>query len=125
MKRLLAAICFCLGIASNQLILANPLQGMCALRDQFTDEPSLSQPNVGKGYAKLDIGAVNSLDQTVNKCNALVFTRLMIAYCLYNQPNPNPVEWGAYTYDGVGGVSGTCASSGCQFHSCLSFMHAS
>lgn len=87
-----------------------PVQnGMCVVRDNHTSLPSLTDPDVEKGYAKI-IKQGTSYDSVKTACTRADFDRLEQAYC---EKNTDPVQEGV-AFNGTSG----CGAFGCDYVKC-------
>lgn len=97
-----------------QLISANGEDGRCVVRDSYTDLPLQYDPDLGTGYAKINVYASDFTDLRTNVCTEDVFISLMESYCTINS---NPVQWGV----AMGATSGSPIIDGSyhnEYHQC-------
>jgi hypothetical protein len=83
-----------------QLISANGSDGRCVVRDSYTDLPLQYDPDLGTGYAKINLFASDFTNLRTYVCTEDVFMSLMESYCTINS---NPVQWGV----AMGATSGS------------------
>jgi hypothetical protein len=90
--------------------------GICIIRDAYTNMPSESSPNLGKGYAKMTKEGVNNYLQLQAECTEKDYDKLLQLYC---QQNSNPAYLGVATVNKFGGVEASaCSQFGCGAVTC-------
>lgn len=81
-------------------VLSKAKGGLCLVRDGYTNMPSSTDPDVGKGYAKLTKIGINTIDQLRQSCNENDYAKLMQEYCAQNS---NPIQFEVATVGVFGG----------------------
>lgn len=90
--------------------------GLCLVRDGNTDIPSSSDPDVGKGYAKLTKTGINTVSGLRESCDQADYAKLMQTYCAQNT---SPASLEVATVNTFGGVTtSACSSFGCGSVGC-------
>lgn len=92
--------------------------GMCLVRDSYSSMPSESDPDVGKGYAKMTKAGINTDLELQQACTKEDFASLLQAYC---QKNKNSVQFLVSSVNDFGAPSsgGQCSTKyGCGLVGC-------
>ncbi|OGK10358.1 hypothetical protein A2767_02785 [Candidatus Roizmanbacteria bacterium RIFCSPHIGHO2_01_FULL_35_10] len=101
---------------NSKPVLPSASGGLCLIRNRAANMPSYFDPDVGKGYAKLNKEDASTLRELKESCSENDLAKLLQPYCAYNV---DPVQFEVATINKFGGItSSTCSSLGCVYIEC-------
>jgi len=91
----------------------------CSVLADNISSPNAQAPEVGDGYAKLNLFDELSLAALRGNCTVEVYEGIMQQYCAHGQNSNNQVQWGVLMYNENGDVTlGGGSSHGNQYREC-------